>query len=82
MVWFFVGGSGIDAGGRCANPHNFADPNITVDSIQAVFRAYMDCNNTSDLWSLVGPPPGSPKDLTWKTPVHPGWLVKTLGVDV
>ena len=57
-----------------------ADPNITVDQIQRVFKEYMDYKKSADAWSLIGPPPGGPKDLTWKTPIHAPWLSKVMGL--
>ena len=39
----------------------------------------MQHKKTSDVWSLVGPPPERPKDLSWKTPLHAPWLSKTMG---
>ena len=57
-----------------------ADPNITVDQIQKVFKEYMEYKKSADAWSLIGPPPGGPKDLTWKTPIHAPWLSKVMGL--
>ena len=52
-----------------------ADPNISVDQIQ-----YLEYKKSADAWSLIGPPPGRPKDLSWKTPIHAPWLSKCMGL--
>ena len=57
-----------------------ADPNISVDQIQKVFKEYLEYKKSADAWSLIGPPPGGPKDLSWKTPIHAPWLSKCMGL--
>ena len=57
-----------------------ADPNISVDQIQKVFKEYLKYKKSADAWSLIGPPPGGPKDLSWKTPIHAPWLSKCMGL--
>lgn len=57
-----------------------ADPSIGVESLARVIRDYLSHHKTSDLWSLVCPPPGGPLSWTWATPVCGPWLVKVAGL--
>jgi hypothetical protein len=36
--------------------------------------------HTSDLWSLLRPPPGSPQTYTWRTTPSSSWLSKVAGL--
>ncbi|CAE7419868.1 unnamed protein product [Symbiodinium natans] len=66
-----------------SNKKNFrliADPCISVESLKRPLRNYLEFHKSSDMWSLVCPPPGGPLTFTWHTPPNGSWLSKCIGL--
>jgi len=57
-----------------------ADPMISANDVQRVLVGYLNFKKSSDLWSLVAPPPSGPVQIGWKTPPNAEWLGKTMGL--
>ena len=57
-----------------------ADPKVTARILQGIFEDYGCYKGTTDIWSLVAPPPGVPLRYDWKSKPNGEWLIKVSGL--
>lgn len=55
------------------------DPFVSVTQIQNALEGYMRFKNTTDLWSLISPPPNH-ISVKWQSPPSPEWMIKVSGL--
>lgn len=65
---------------RNSKPRLIADPFLSPRDVKCVLVDYCRQKDSSDLWSLLAPPPGCPQKFGFKSPVCGEWLLKTAGL--
>ncbi len=53
-----------------------ADPMVTTKEFEKAFTDYVNYKGSTDIWSLLCPPPGAPLRFDWKSKPHGEWVLK------
>ena len=53
-----------------------ADPRVTTREFEKAFTDYVNYKGSTDLWSLLCPPPGAPLRFDWKSKPHGEMVLK------
>jgi hypothetical protein len=53
-----------------------ADPTVTTRQFEQAFTDYVNYKKSTDIWSLLCPPPGAPLRFDWKSKPHGEWVLK------